>query len=346
MMLGFSALSFLLLAAQGSSTGGSRVTGWVTDAISGTPISGARVTLMMVVDVPGGTFGRRPRQSITDANGAFAFDGIEPAQYILNVEKTGFASYPEVFGDGPPERLTVGANHEDPQLLIALKQGAVPAGRVLNSTAEPEPNLQVSALKRTDKAGPLGFAQVGNAQTNDLGEFRIAGLPSGEYVILAAAQRHGPFDAIHTGTTTLAPTFFPGTLDQSAARIVTLAPGQAATGIEFTIATVAAFRISGVVIDQAGRPSPRAMVTLIPDIRASFMPMMTIAADDGTFEIGEVVPGTYRINANKNQGGDAGGIGAVSFGFVEASDGAPSVPGTITVGSADMTGLTVVASRR
>src|SRR5206468_1647186 len=143
-------------------------------------------------------------------------------------------------------------------------------------------------------------------------------------------------------------TFFPGTLDQSAARIVTLAPGQAVTGIEFTIATVAAFRVSGVVNDQTGRPSPRAMVTLIPDIRTSalFMPMMTIAADDGTFEIGEVVPGTYRIKATGNQGGDAGGIGAGSFGFVVASDGEPSGPGTITVGSADITGLTVVASRR
>jgi hypothetical protein len=78
-MLGWAAFSIFLWAAQGSSTGG-RITGWVTDAMSATPISAARVTLMMVIDVPGGTFGRRPRQLTTDANGAFAFDGIEPPE--------------------------------------------------------------------------------------------------------------------------------------------------------------------------------------------------------------------------------------------------------------------------
>jgi protocatechuate 3,4-dioxygenase beta subunit len=344
MMLDLSAFLFLL-AAQGASTGG-RITGSATDAISGAPISGARVTLTMVVDVPGGTFGRRPRQSTTDANGVFAFDGLEPAQYILNIEKTGFASYPDVFGDGPPERLTVGADRKDLQLRIAMKKGAVIAGRILTVAGEPEANLQVSALKRTDKVGPIGFAQVGNARTNDLGEFRIAGLPSGEYLISAAPGRHDPFDVIQTGATTLAPTFFPGTLDQNSASTLTLVPGQAVTGIEFTIATVAAFRVSGVVVDQSGRPSPRAMVTLIPNIRsaAMFMPTMAIAGDDGTFEIGQVIPGTYQIRANVNESGAGGGIGAVSFGVT--SDGAPSGPGTVAVGSADVTGLSVVASRR
>jgi hypothetical protein len=232
------------------------------------------------------------------------------------------------------------------QLRIALKKGAVIAGRILNADGEPEANLQVSALKRTDKAGPLGFAQIGNAHTNDLGEFRIAGLPSGEYLISAAPQRHGPFDAVQTGATTLAPTFFPGMVDQSSAKAVTLVPGQTVTGIEFTIATVAAFCVSGLVVDQSGRPSPRAMVTLIPNIRTSamFMPTMAIAGDDGTFDIGQVIPGTYWIQANANEGGSGGGIGAVSFGV--ASDGMPSGPGAITVSSADITGLTVVASRR
>jgi hypothetical protein len=347
MLLGLSAISVFLLAAQGSSTGG-RIAGRVTDAISGGPISGARVTLTMVIDVPGGTFGRRPRQSITDVNGAFAFDGVEPAQYILNVDKTGFASYPDVLGDGPPERLTVEANHEDPQLRIALKKDAIVTGRILDAAGEPQADLNVSALRRTDKAGPLGFAQSGNARTNDLGEFRIAGLAAGDYLILAAAGHRGPFDAIQTGTTTFAPTYFPGTVDQNAARVMTLAPGQAVSGVEFTIATVAAFRVSGVVVDQAGRPSPHAMVMLIPDLRTSgsFMPMMGMAADDGTFTIGEVLPGTYCINAIANEGGPGGGIGAGSFGFVVASDGVPSGPGTITVGSADITGLTVVANRR
>ena len=82
------------------------VGGQVTDARSGTPIRGARVTLTLVVDTPHGTFGRRPRQALSGDDGAFAFDDLEAGQYTLNVEKPGFASYPDVFGDGAPERIT------------------------------------------------------------------------------------------------------------------------------------------------------------------------------------------------------------------------------------------------
>ncbi len=90
----------------------------------------------------GRNVGRRPRQSITDTNGVFAFDGIEPAQYILNVEKTGFAPYPDVFGDGPPARLTVDSDHKDLQLRIALKKGAVIAGRIVNAAGNRRPTYR------------------------------------------------------------------------------------------------------------------------------------------------------------------------------------------------------------
>jgi hypothetical protein len=254
-----------------------------------------------------------------------------------------------VLGDGPPERLTVDDNFEDPQLRIALKKGAIIAGRILNAAGEPQADLDVSALRRTDKVGSLGFAPGRNAQTNDLGEFRMAGLAAGDYIIVASVHHRGPFEAVRTGAaTTFAPTYFPGTLDQNAARIMTLAPGEAAIGVEFAIATVAAFRVSGTAVDQAGHPSPGAMVMLIPDMRsnASFMPMMSIAADDGTFTIGDVAAGTYHTMANATAGSAAGGIGAVSFGFVEHSDGSLSGPATITVGSADVTGITVVVTNR
>jgi hypothetical protein len=345
-MLGLSLFSVFLIAAQVSSPSGGRVTGRVTEATAGAAISGARVMLTMVVDAERGTFGRRPRQSVTDANGAFAFDGLEPGPYILNVEKTGFASYPDVFGDGPPERLTVDANHEELQLLIALKKGAVIAGRILNAAGEPQADLEVAALRRTDKAGPLGFAQSGHSPTNDLGEFRMAGLAAGDYIILTSVSRGGPFEAVQTvqtgTTTTFAPTYFPGTLDQNAARVVTLAPGQTATGVEFAIVTVAAFRVSGIAVDRTGRPSPGAMVMIVPNLRTSaFAPMMSMAADDGTFTIGDVAPGTYHMMAYANTGGAPGGIGAVSFDL--NLDGSLSGTATITVGSADVNGLTVVA---
>ncbi len=316
-----------------------RISGIVVDA-KAAPIAGARVVLLIVVDGLHGTSGHRPQRAITSDDGTFAFDGLEAAQYSLQVEKNGFASYPDVFGDGRPERLPIDTHRRAHELRIALQKGAILAGRILNARGEPEADVQVSALRRTDKVGPIGFAQGGHASTNDLGEFRIASLAAGDFQIVAARQRRGPFDAIDTGSrTTLAPTFFPGTIDSAAASVVTLVPGQVVTGLEFTIARVPAFRVSGVVIDRAGQPSPGAIVTLVPYQMASaiFMPMMAEARDDGTFAIGEVLPGSYRAQAQAREGRGGGFLGAVSMRF-----GAPADADAITVISSDVADLTIV----
>jgi hypothetical protein len=347
MTIGAPVLSFALLAMQGSPAPAGHVAGNVTDAASGAPISGARVTLMAVVDLPdGASLGSAPLQSTTNATGAFTFDGVPPGQFIVNVEKTGFASYSDPIAEAMRDRVTVDGKTAVAPLNVQLHRGAVLTGRILNAAGEPEADLDVSALRHTDKADFPEFLPTGHAQTNDLGEFRIAGLAAGEYLVLASTRPHGPFDPIPAGSATaLAPTYFPGTLDQGTARIISLASGQEATGLEFSVKSVAAFRVSGVAVDSAGRPSAHAVVTLMTDWRTSgsFMPLMTIAGDDGTFVIANVIAGKYMIAADANA--EAGGLGA-SGGFVvftsETRDDVSGVGTEITV-AADVKGLKVVA---
>ena len=152
----------------------------------------------------------------------------------------------------------------------------------------------MSALRRTDKVGPLGFVPNGNAQTNDLGEFRIAGLAAGDYMIVASVRRRGPFDAILTGAaTTFAPTVLPrharlehGPGDD-AHRVKPSPPSNSPSPRSPPFACQASRSI------RPGRPSRRAMVTFFSDVSTSgtFMPLMSLAADDGTFTIGDVAPG-------------------------------------------------------
>ena len=350
MTIGASVLSCVLLAAQGSAAAPGHIAGRVTDGSSGAPIGGARVMLMPITELPNGaTLGSAPLQSTTDAAGAFAFDGVQPGEFVVNAEKTGFASYPDVLSGGLPDRIAVDGKMAVAPLSIQLHRGAVITGRILNAAGEPQADLEVSALRHTDKAvlpdaGLPEFTPNGQAKTNDLGEFRIAGLAAGSYIVVASIQSHGPFDPIPTGaTTTVAPTYFPGTLDQSAARILSLTPGQEAAGLEFAVKTVAAFRVSGVAVDAAGHPSPHAVVTLMSDWRTSgsFMPMMAIAGDDGAFVIANVIAGKYMISADAN----AGGLGAVE-GFQtftsEKLDDTSSVGTEVTVAEADVKGLKVV----
>lgn len=347
MIAGIVALSCALIAAQGSPASANRITGRVTDASSAAPIGGAVVALMLVVDLPNGaTLGNPPRQSTTDTTGAFAFDGLPSGQYTVNVQKTGFAAYPDVFTDGMPDRLMMDGKIDVSPLNIALNRGAVLTGKIVTASGEPEAGLDVVALRRADRAGWPAFVPTGHAETNDLGEFRMAGLSAGDYLVLTSVPSHGPFDAVSDATTTLAPTYFPGTLDQHAAGVTTLAAGQVRDGLDFAIKTAAAFHVSGVVVDAAGHPSPHAIVMLTSDWRTSGMlePQMSIAADDGTFTIGSVIPGTYQIvaDANDSAGGGMGSHG-MNWSTSEGSvGGSKSNAAMITVTGADITGLKVV----
>jgi hypothetical protein len=335
MTIGAPVLSLVLIAMQGPATNVGHITGQVTDASSGRPIGGARVTLMPVDDLPNGaTIGHLALQSTTDERGAFAFDGVQSGQYAVTVEKTGFASYPDVLSDGLPERLSVDGKMGVPPLRISLNRGAILTGKILNAAGEPEADLDVSALRRTDKVGLPEFVPNGDARTNDLA--------AGDYIVVASVQSHGPFDPVPTGSTTaVAPTYFPSTIDQHAARVLSLAPGQETNGVDFAIKTVAAFRVSGVAVDSAGHPSPGAVVMLVPDWRTSgsFTPMMSIAGDDGSFVIGNVIAGRYMITADRNAGG-----GGSFASLTSETDASGSKDGTaITVASTDIRGLRVLA---
>jgi len=85
--------------------------------------------------------------------------------------------------------------------------------------------------------------------------------------------------------------------------------------------------------------------------------------DDGRFSIGDVTPGTYRLNASvmiMNSGGGTGGVSAVSIGggsftsWTVGSGGvatsstvnaAPQQPEEVVVADADVKGVRLVAKR-
>jgi hypothetical protein len=232
------------------------------------------------------------------------------------VERNGFGPYPDVLADGSPARLDVSAGHSS-DLQISLTKSGVLAGRLIDGAGDPMIDMRVSALRRTTMAGRVDFIPFGKgSETNDLGEFRIANLPPGEYLLVAAQSQpdRGP---IAPAATAFVPTYYPGTTERNAARRLMLASGQTVNGLQFTMETAPAARVSGIVVDDVGRPQADAIVVMMQAPRAdgSFTPMMKPAGQDGTFRFEAVAPGTYRILANPgSQGGGFFGADAFSTG--------------------------------
>ena len=332
-----------------------RLTGEVVNAASGLPIAGARINLILVVESQFGTFGRDPRNAVTDASGRFAFAGLDDGRYSLEIQKPGFAPYPDIFGEQPPTPLHIATEESTSDLRIELHKGSVIAGRLVDSNGEPVPELPVSALRRTTRAGSIDFVQAGRAgETNDIGEFRIAGLAAGEYLVAALPRMQDPFVADDGDGTTVVATYYPGTSDRSGAQALTLAVGEMKDGLQFSPVTARAYRVSGVVVDAAGRAVQGAMVMLVPNVRTMLMGPLgrRHAGCDGAFSFAAVSPGSYFIRASRPISPIDGGAGIGAMSFVMDADEGPdphtqrssAQPLQVAVADRDVTGLRILVS--
>jgi hypothetical protein len=354
-------LALFINQAAASATGG--ITGRVVADGTNAPIAGARV-LVFPAGRRTGPMGPPP-QATTDQDGRFALSNLAPGEYSLDVQKTGFVPL-----NGPmtrPRTFAVAAG-QVLSLDLHLQRGGVISGRVLDGTGEPLTEARVMAMRRmpapTNAGGQPRLVPApmqGPQQTNDLGEFRVAGLAPGEYVI--AATRNGfpafggpgvpPRSSGSGAHTTMVTTFYPGTADQAGAQMVTVAAGTEAGNIVFTMQSAPAFRVSGIVVDEAGAPIENAMVMLMSDPRNG--PMMGPTGNgrsdvNGRFAIDEVPAGTYRANASVMMSirSGSGGIGAVSTGYTSFSSGpigGVAQSAEIIVADADVKGVRVVTRR-
>jgi hypothetical protein len=340
---------------------GARISGRVVEDGTNAPLSGARVTAIAmargpVVSPPGGP----PPQAVTDQDGRFVFDGLPPGRYRIDVQKATFASPVSPPDPSALRTFQLAAGQALDGVNIPLLKGAVIAGQILDpSSGEPVVGTMVMAMRRLGVVGgPAGLVPSGtprlvpagqSAQTNDLGEFRIFGLPPGEYFV--AASRPPNSDLAPTGGIAAVFSFYPGTPDASAAQPVTVAAGQVAAGFVMRLVTPQTYQVSGTVVDENGTPVARAMVMLRNDPRTSgYMPMpvgMGRSDAKGNFVISGVAPGSYQTMANvpsavRSQNSAGGGIDALASRRILINGRRTSDQLDVTVTDANVEGVQII----
>jgi hypothetical protein len=311
------------------------LSGRVVEEGSLTPVAGAQVTLIPMMSAPSPRrFHERPPAAITDGEGRYRFDSIGAGRYQIAVQKSGFAS-PNAFGL-PEVQLAAGERRDD--MDVTVQKGAAIVGRVINASGEPVVDARVMAMQkpRHRSNGPPISRDVlmpagSGGQTNDLGEFRLFGLPAGEYYVQAMARPEFGESPVPRGTVMLA-TYFPGTSDAGAAQAIAVGPGETSAELLIQMIDAPAFQVSGVVVDANGQPVENALVRLIVDESMTGMmfmlgpwsPSRTDAA--GRFTIDNVTSGTYTLLAaapvvlsgradGRGVTGGSNGGGFTSFGW-------------------------------
>jgi protocatechuate 3,4-dioxygenase beta subunit len=296
------------------------------------PLRKARVQLQSADD------GTRGTSVVTDASGRFQFKGVEPGRYKLVVTRSGFA--PQEYGqrkpDDPGAILTLRSGQEVKDLLFRLTLSAVITGRVLDEDSEPLPSVRVSALREVYNEGKRTLSTSSAASTNDLGEYRLFGLPPGRYFVTAIyphSGRYGGFaddsDNSDSQQQGYAKMFYPGTPDSAKAMSIPIKAGDEIRSIEILMRPVPVYRIRGHVFNQiTHKAAINTNVILMPK-RASrewdFSDQQAIVNHkDGAFTIPEVLPGSFVLMA---------------MWFDEGKSFATRLP--VDVGNADVDGLAV-----
>ena len=318
-----------LLLAVFQGTGGSTVSGRVTDKESGAPLAGFVVTL-----VAEGTPGV---DVVTDDNGRFLFENVATGRYALAARPDDHRSthLRQWFGEAAPAPPYSRARGYPIELAarsavvadVALAKALAIEGRVSGGD-EALANVTVRVM-RPDGVDVLGRS----VNTDDLGHYRFYGLPPGRYRVCANAH-DGGFREAASDIPPMVQTCYPQVFSPDAGADVVLVDRDA-TGIDISIQRTVPRSISGTVIDETGAPVEDASVFAYPAALDTAGGSARTRA--GAFSIRSLVPGTYSIIAfvgGPIRGNSSTAPSERQEGYARAD-----------VGSADATSITVQLRR-
>lgn len=301
-------LAAFLLAAHANAQKLASVEGRLLDASTGEPVRKANLVLIQTPSARGGVSMTTPNHTIAASSGAggeFSFTNLEPGRYMLSAEKPGYIR--ELYGSrpghfGPGTNLVLEPGQKLAGLEFRLLPQAVITGKVVDEDGEPMMNTMVSVFRRT----PLSRQPTGmiGMSTNDLGEFRIAGLSPGRFVLRAEARGMMSSPAAPPaaglkgeGTLGYIPTYYPSAADETSAGEILLAVGQQLAGVEVRLRKGRLYQVSGRI--QGMPPGGAGLQVNLQPQRTSRGGMAVgfggggNVKPDGTFIIPRVQPGSW-----------------------------------------------------
>jgi hypothetical protein len=258
-----------------------------------------------------------PHVTVTNAEGRFALEDIPPGRYKMRVERNGYLSksYGEDDHGNSSTILTLKPEQQLTDLIFRMQRCGVISGRILDEDGEAAEKVTVELVEQSTRNARTIAYPVGQAETNDLGEYRLFDLRPGRYLVRAylstgSGQVIGG-TLLESSTLTsaggYAPTYFPDALESSRASSIQLKAGEEVSGIDITLLRQRTYRIRGRVFNSvAERLGGQTSVGLVPDDSTTSslgdFRRGSINESTGDFEINDVPAGRYIVFAQWREG--------------------------------------------
>jgi hypothetical protein len=294
----------------------------------------------VVVRIRGTAFEAR---STTGVDGRFQFAGVPHGTASVSIQRYPFIGLPQLPGlpDGIVTIADVSGAAPPPPLVIRAVLGGVITGRVYSEFGTPAIGVTVRVERAAGSPGeaPLALRDglPSSTTTDELGDYRVAGLPAGTYLIAAVprettggvtvvAPPSQPLvdlaQQISQKTTITAddwamltraagsapqpeivrmgPAYFPGVPSAQRATPVRVSHGATASGVDIVLIPTATTLVEGRVVFPDGTPAAGSMVALMDPMAGIGVErrQVTTTDSDGRFRFGSVAPGDFRITAD------------------------------------------------
>lgn len=198
---------------------------------------------------------------------------------------------------------------------LTVERGGAISGHVMWDDGSPASQavVMVVSTKANGKKLPRQFAMLtfedGTMQSSsvmstsdDLGQFRISGLPPGEYVVVAmlemkrqVAIQSGVMDLRGAGPDRPLMAYAPAAFHKADAKPVTLRAGDEVTGEDVTINLTGTHSVSGKVSSKADDHGINSATVELTDASDKDMVLSAGVDASGNFTVGFVPPGTYNL---------------------------------------------------